>query len=151
MTRQTYALMLELAERLLRAGFNVILDATYLDAADRLPCRALAGRLGAGFLILDFHAPAAVLSARIAARLRRGGDPSEADLAVLAMQTAKASPLGIDEIPFVLTVDTTKDGEIDEITRRVAYATANILGVQINSQMLNPHLRESFAELLNSK
>jgi predicted kinase len=117
MTRQTYALLFIHAERLLRSGFNVILDATYLDAANRLSCRALASRLGVCFLILDFHAPAAVLSARIAARLERGGDPSEADPAVLALQAAKADPLEPDEIPFVLAVDTSKNQGIDDMLR----------------------------------
>jgi aminoglycoside phosphotransferase family enzyme/predicted kinase len=117
MTRQTYALLLKHAERLLRCGFNVILDATYLNAANRIPCRALADRMGVGFLILDFHAPATVLSARIAARLRRGDDPSEAGPAVLAMQATQADPLNPDEIPFVLAVDTTREGVIDDILR----------------------------------
>jgi aminoglycoside phosphotransferase family enzyme/predicted kinase len=125
MTGQTYALLLKQAERLLRCGFNVILDATYLDAANRLPCRALAGRLGVRFLILDFHAPAAVLSARIAARLRRGGDPSEAGPEVLAMQAARADPLAADEIPFVLTVDTTRQGGLDDILRLILPLTGH--------------------------
>jgi hypothetical protein len=38
-----------------------------------------------------------------------------------------------------------------KIPCRIAYVTANILGVQINSQALNSHQRESFAELLKSK
>jgi hypothetical protein len=38
-----------------------------------------------------------------------------------------------------------------KIPCRIAYVTANILGVQINTQMLNSHQRECFAELLKSK
>jgi predicted kinase len=119
MTRQTYNLLLGHAELLLQAGFNVILDATFLDAANRCHCRELASRLGLRFFILDFLAPLAVLSERIDERLRRGGDPSEAGQAVLALQVAKANPLQTQETPFVLTVDTTQDADIDGILRAI--------------------------------
>ena len=119
MTRHTYGLLLQHAECLLQSGFNVVLDATYLDAANRYPCLDLSQRLGVRFFILDFHASKALLSERIAARLFGGDGDSEATPAVLAMQMTRAKPLEAREIPFVLTVDASSDGGIDGILHSI--------------------------------
>ncbi len=105
-TRQTYALLLDLAEHVFNAGFDVILDATHLRAAQRQACRELAGKLGLSFLILDIQAPEAVMRERIARRQERGNDPSEAGAEVLTRQMAVAEALESGEMPFVLAVDT---------------------------------------------
>ena len=115
MTRNTYGLLLRHAEILLQSGFNVLLDATYLVSENRRQCRELANRLGVRFVILDFRASEAVLSSRIAERLVRGDDPSEASQEVLALQAAKANPLQAEEIPFTLAIDTSGGVDIDEI------------------------------------
>ncbi len=115
MTRNTYGLLLRHAEILLQSGFNVLLDATYLVSENRRHCRELANRLGVGFVILDFRASEAVLSSRIAERLLRGDDPSEASQEVLALQATKANPLQAEEIPFTLAIDTSGGMDIDEI------------------------------------
>jgi len=118
-TRQTYALLLDLAEQVLRAGFNAILDATYLRTAQRHACRELAGRLGVRLLILSVQAPEAVLRARIAGRLARRDDPSEAGEAVLTRQMAGAEDLEEWEKPFVLALDTTAAMDVDAVLEAV--------------------------------
>ena len=119
MTRSTYQRLLCQAKLCLGLGFNVILDATYLDASERLRCRELAKQIGVRCLILDFHAPEVGLIRRIGERQRGGVDPSEADLAVLARQMERADPLGADELPWVVRVDTTKQPDIDQIRRSI--------------------------------
>ena len=114
--------MLRLAERLLRAGINVILDATYLRVAYRHACRELADRLGVRFFILDFQAPEAVLRERIARRLARGNDPSEADLEVLTRQIAGAELLESWESPFVLTLYASEEPNLEGVLRAIGKA-----------------------------
>ena len=81
----------------LEAGYSVILDATFLQRAQRDAARALAARLGVRFAIIDFQAPVDTLRRRLAERARRGDDASDADLAVLESQLAHAQDLGDDE------------------------------------------------------
>jgi uncharacterized protein len=107
-TRDTYGRLAEAAEAALKGGIDIIVDASFLDREKRERFRALAGRLGARFVIAHCEAPADVLRERIAARNRAHSDASEADLAVLAHQLETAGSFGADELPFLYTVDTEK-------------------------------------------
>ncbi|MFQ5507746.1 MAG: AAA family ATPase [Leptospirillia bacterium] len=108
-TARTYRRLLTLSETPLIAGFPVILDATYLDVAERDAARALAERLRVPFAIVSCEAPRAVLEQRVAARAEKGEDrrdPSDATLPVLAAQLADYQPVTAPERDFVVTVDT---------------------------------------------
>lgn len=105
-TRDTYDRLADAAEAALAGGIDIIVDASFLDRAERERFRALAGRLGARFVIAHCKAPADVLRERIAARHRAHSDASEADLAVLAHQLETAGAFGADELRFLYPVDT---------------------------------------------
>lgn len=105
-SEDTYARLRELAARALGARFNVIVDASFLDPAQRAPFQALARRLGVNFRILDCRAPPDVLRARIIARAKQGVDPSEAGLAVLESQLGKYTGLGTAETALAVTATT---------------------------------------------
>lgn len=92
-TATTYAHLLGMAQRLLQAGFAVIVDATFLRQAQRRPFVELAQALETPLLILDCRASEAVLERRITRRSATGNDPSEADLSVLRGQLASQEPL----------------------------------------------------------
>jgi aminoglycoside phosphotransferase family enzyme/predicted kinase len=106
-TAATYRRLGELARDVLRAGFSVVVDAAFLGRPERDAFRAIAEALHAPFLILDFHAPPEVLRARIAERLARADDASEADLAVLEHQFAMREPLTPAEMAAAFAVDAT--------------------------------------------
>lgn len=108
-TRQTFSHLARLAEGLLAAGWPVIVDAAFLQRRERDQFRELAGRLGAGFWILDIRAGEATLRARVSRRAALDNDASDAGLRVLEQQLASASPLEADELPQVIAVAT--DGE----------------------------------------
>lgn len=96
----TYGRLHELAALLLRAGWSVIVDATFLKRADRDAFRALARDAGAVFAILAPQATPAQLRERILARNALGRDASEATLEVLAQQMRAIEPLGAEEVPM---------------------------------------------------
>lgn len=91
-TRATYARLAALADTLLRTGFPVIVDATFLRAADRAAFLALARAADARGTLLWCDAPIDVLSERIRARTAAGGDASEATLEVLTRQLETLEP-----------------------------------------------------------
>lgn len=97
-TERTYARLAELAEAVIHAGFNVVVDATFLKRAQREQFRRLAERLRVPFQILDFPADEATLRKRLLQRKRQGGDASDATLAVLERQLRTQEPLSPDEI-----------------------------------------------------
>ncbi|HRZ59639.1 MAG TPA: AAA family ATPase [Rubrivivax sp.] len=89
----------------LRAGWPVILDATFIRRAVRERVLALAGSLGARPLILDFRAPDALLRERVLARAARADDASDAGAAELALLQAAAEPLTAAELAVCEPVD----------------------------------------------
>ena len=101
-TRRIYAHMISLAAALAAAGVSVIIDATFLEAAERRRAALAAQLAGAPFAVLDCTAPAAVLRERVAAR---HADPSEATLEVLEHQLG-AAPLAAHERAHTVRADT---------------------------------------------
>ncbi len=119
-TRRTYERLAELAESLLSDGRSLVVDATFLESGQRTAFRRLAERAGARFRILSCTAPEPVLRRRVAERAERGGDPSEADLAVLARQLERARPLDETERAVAVVVDTTQALDTARIGRRLS-------------------------------
>jgi predicted kinase len=116
----TYGRLHDVAAAALQAGWPVILDAAFLRREERLQMRALAERLRLPFTVLDCQAPIEVLAERVKARSERGGDPSEADEAVLRRQLGFDEPAGAPEAAHWLTVATDRPVDIDELARRAA-------------------------------
>jgi hypothetical protein len=96
-SRLTYDHLATLAEKLLKAGWNVIVDATFIARWQRELFIQVAAKSGVAFHILDFSAPADVLRERVIARSAAGKDASEADLSVLEQQLKSQEPLTLEE------------------------------------------------------
>jgi len=92
------------AMAVLAAGLDAVVDATFLRRDQRQRFRSLAQRCGAGFAILECRCPPSLAAERIARRRRQGGDPSEADGAVLERQLVSLEPLGPAEALEQVTV-----------------------------------------------
>jgi len=88
---KVYARLFERADALLRAGSSVVLDAAFLDPAERDAAEALAADRGVRFDGVWLEAPTEQLVARVTARK---GDASDADAAVVRKQ------LGFDVGPI---------------------------------------------------
>jgi aminoglycoside phosphotransferase family enzyme/predicted kinase len=119
-TERTYDRLAELSRTVVEAGFTAIVDATFLDYAQRARFRELAERLGAPFVILDVHAGESTLRQRVIDRARAGADPSEATVEVLEQQLALREPLSAVEQASAVRIDTQRprvEAESDWINR----------------------------------
>ena len=117
-SRQTHERLAQLASVALKAGYPVLVDATFLNPATRTQFMALARALQVPCRILAFEAPLAVLRERVQARQRQGEDASEADVAVLDSQWAHLQPLAPDELALTVHVDTTQPVDWDALLPR---------------------------------
>ncbi len=111
------------ASAIIDAGYPVIVDATFIKRERRDEFRALAARSGVPFRIFHCTAPEDVLRRRIRKRAARGGDASEADLDVLALQLAEMEPLAEAEQPFVVAYDTESPPLLGSVMHALALDT----------------------------
>lgn len=122
-SQATYARLLDLARGIAGAGWPVVVDATFLAAAERARFQALAKELALPFFIFHLRARHATMIARLHGRNRAGKDASDADAAVLARQLQGGDPLGPDELTRTIVVDT----EAGDDAGRVRAACAPVL------------------------
>ncbi|MCA9472924.1 MAG: AAA family ATPase [Nitrospirales bacterium] len=123
-TEATYDRLEKLARQVLRSGFSVIVDATFLKRTHREAFRQFANDLGVPFCILDIHASEATLRVRIEKRLQEGRDASEADISVLEGQLSHDEPFSPTERPHVLTINTEQRESLDK-TLKVIHSMMN--------------------------
>lgn len=90
---KVYSKLLEIAKELISAELGVVVDATFLKAAQRQSFITLASTLNVPIKILCFDAPVDVLKKRIMARAITQKDPSDADSEVLNLQLTAIEPL----------------------------------------------------------
>jgi hypothetical protein len=119
-SRRTYAVLAATADRLLRHGFNAIVDAAFLRRAERLAFRQVAAANGARFAILHCTAPEAELERRIAQRAAGGRDASEATFAVLLEQLRDHEPLDRAERRAAVRVATQRRIRYPNLLARLA-------------------------------
>ncbi len=79
-----------MAQRILAAGYSVVVDAAFLKQSDRARFHAWAMAEQVQFGIVDCQADEATRRNRIQDRFHAGGDASDADLSVLEQQPQNA-------------------------------------------------------------
>ena len=115
-SQQTYAKLAELASQIISAGYSVIVDAAFLQHAQRETFQTLAVQLAVPYLILEVTAPAETLRQRIR---QRKFDVSDADLSVLEHQLLNWQALHQDEKSKAITVDTAHPLEINVLLDKI--------------------------------
>lgn len=120
-SHRTYGRLADCAESCLRAGFDTLVDATFLDVADRDLFRHLAVRLRAACVIVSCQGDPATLAGRLMERSRVRKDASDADLAVLDAQLRTILPFSANEQRHVIAIDT---GDPNALQRVVASVDA---------------------------
>lgn len=114
-TETTYSHLHHLASEVLAAGFPVVIDATYLKAAQREAAEAVAHSRGVPFLVLDCRAPDAVIHSWLAQRQAQANDPSEATLEVIAAQQAGRDEPSAREALHTQVVNTHESASLDRL------------------------------------
>lgn len=122
-SRRTYDRLAKYAENCLRAGFNTIVDAAFLDPADRAMFRAVADQFAARCVIVSCQADPATLAARLAKRTVGHGDASDATQSVLDAQLRDMQPLTASEVQFVIPIDTNDPDAVRHIVSAVRALT----------------------------
>ena len=96
--RDVYEQLIKTAKMILSASHNVILDATFLHAADRKLALEMADSGGFNAVIVAVHAPLQLMRQRLQDRAQQAADASEAGLEVLKHQRAVVEPLTTAEL-----------------------------------------------------
>ncbi|MCW8872326.1 MAG: AAA family ATPase [Xanthomonadales bacterium] len=109
-TDRTYRALARHCETGLRAGFDMIADATFLRRRHRSWFAELAASLGAKLSIMDCKAPVEVLRSRIRARSAERQDASDADIAVLEYQLDHHDPFDEAERALVVELEDSNSG-----------------------------------------
>ena len=118
-TATLYDQLARAAEDVLGGGICAIVDATFLERAQRLRFAELAAKCGAPLRLIVCEAPESVLRARISQRSAARLDASEADLEVLAWQSQHAEPATGSEGIDIVRVDTTRCDTLEPTLRRI--------------------------------
>jgi uncharacterized protein len=117
----TYERIANLAGQVLRGGYPVLVDAAFLERAQRQRFRSLARALNVSFAILHAQAKDTTMERRLALRAAAGMDASEATEAVLQWQMRTQEPLAGEEQAetFVFDTDRLDQRQIADQTRRI--------------------------------
>lgn len=118
-SKAVYARLVELSKSIINSGFSVIVDACFLQRAQREEFHKLSMGLQVPFIILEFQATEATLKKRIISRAQDKREPSEADLEVLTSQIKKCMPLGEDEKKNTIIINTEENIQISEIVKAI--------------------------------
>jgi len=114
-TLKTYQVLAERAVREAAAGQRVIVDATYLAAAQRVPLLNACVNAGLNPFFVHCCAAEPVLKQRIEGRMSEGTDPSDAHMAILERQlSAREEP---EELPFFRVMKLNTEEDLEDIRK----------------------------------
>lgn len=116
-TQRTYDTLAELSNTIINAGFPVIVDATFLKAAQRQQFRQLTETHQVPFIILSFSALPDTLRRRI---VDRDQGVSDANLAVLENQLKHWQPILVEETDAVINIDTNQPVDFARLRKQLA-------------------------------
>ncbi|GGO88545.1 hypothetical protein GCM10011348_44240 [Marinobacterium nitratireducens] len=119
MNIRTYHQLFDTTRAMLRAGYTVIVDATFIRQRPRLSYAELAQSLGIPFRIISCHCEQKLIEARLKRRQASGKDASDADVTVMRQQKKMQHPLDDNELGYTLSVYTDDDEALDHLTERL--------------------------------
>lgn len=123
-TEATYAKLQSLAQDLLRDGYSVIVDATFLRHWQRQLFFQIAAVYSVPLIILHCRAPETTVRGWLRRRTAAGADPSEADEHVFEGQLEHHDPLTTEEKHHTLAIDTSRTLDPGLIREAIAVRAA---------------------------
>jgi hypothetical protein len=119
-SERTYEQLAVLAQYVINAGYPAIIDATFLQRAERNRFRRLASEFEAPFVLLHFEATEDVLRTRIRERQASGIDPSEAGIEVLEVQLESQEGLQPDEGGDLVEITDSRECSLDALAGQIS-------------------------------
>ncbi|MDX2411884.1 MAG: AAA family ATPase, partial [Woeseiaceae bacterium] len=119
-----YEFMMEVIDGLIKAGFNVIADASFLTHTDRQLLEAIANRNDVAVVWIDASANNDELVRRLQHRAAARDDASEADTEVLGYQYKHADPLTAEELKHTVFVETDRQVDPGAIIKSITNVTS---------------------------
>lgn len=111
----TFDKLYELAESIIRNGYSVIVDATFLKVEHRSPFIELAKKLDVHLKILQCESPLEMIHQRVTERFKQNQDASDADSRIVELQRLDYEELTENEQKICISVDTTKIEDMKKI------------------------------------
>ena len=108
----TYSHLLQLAVKIITAGYMVIVDATFLQQQQRKLFSQQAEAMQVPFLIVHTQTDEQTLIQRINDRARQLNNVSDADQTILENQLQTMQTLGDEELKCTITVDTNNNSHL---------------------------------------
>lgn len=133
----TYAHLHRVAAELLSLGYSVVIDAAYLKEQQRLQAAQVAAATGVPYLIVACTAPQEQILERLAERVARGDDPSDATAAVVEAQLQSKQPFTPQEQYCQISVDTAQPSSAAELATQVReYLAKTAVGRELGAGLL---------------
>ena len=114
-TARTYQRLFELTELIVKAGYPIIVDATFLKKSQRDVFHEFAKTLQIPFVILQTSAPAEKLRHWIADRQKDDQEYSEAVLEILERQLKTIEPITETELQHTMTFKTAEEAAFKDV------------------------------------
>ncbi len=111
----TYDRLLQLSREILTAGFNVVVDATFLKRDERRMFQQLANQEGVLWHIISTTADKETLRERICRRARERDNVSDADQQVLEEQLRTRDPLTAEELQKATIINTEDKKQVNAL------------------------------------
>jgi len=118
-SRDVYDHLLKLAKMILTARHHVILDATFLHAADRQLALTMADSCGFAAVIVAVHAPISLMQERLQERGHNAVDASEAGLEVLEHQRSVVQMPTAAELERTIEFENVGQPDIDNLAASI--------------------------------
>lgn len=115
MNTRTFQYLLNTTAQALKAGYSVVVDATFIMQRTRNAYVELAESLEIPVRIISCHCEQNLIEARLKRRQAEGLDPSDADVSVMHDQLQIQQPLTSEEQLITLPVDTRDDEAIEQL------------------------------------
>lgn len=102
MNQKTYAKLYELTELIVKQGYSVIVDATFLKFQHREVFMELGEKLNASCKLVSIEPDIEIIRQNIETRIETNRDPSDADLTIMQRQASNIEPPSPEEDAYRL-------------------------------------------------
>ncbi|MGB0467367.1 MAG: AAA family ATPase [Pontibacterium sp.] len=120
MNVRTFHRLQDITGALIKAGYSVIVDATFIRYRTRQSYLELSQQLSVPTRIISCQCEQKLIEARLKKRVIEGLDASDADVSVMHQQQEHQQALSDEELDYTIVVDTDDDDAISRVLERLS-------------------------------